>query len=271
MNFFKKFLAALIASFLIFSMCSCSSLTKKEEQPTLPPTVRITFPEGYTVTQTAELLSQNGVCTVDEFIAAVNNKNRESEFVSATKNPDERAFLLEGYIFPDTYDFYVGEGAEKALSRFLNNTAVKLTDEMYARANELGYTMDEILNIAAIVQEESFTDESMQNVSSVIHNRLKSDGYPKLQCDVSIFYLNLYVDPYVSEEKKGSFDTFYNTYERENLPAGPITNPGIKAINAALYPADTDYYFFVTDENKNYYFAKNYSEHLKNCKEAGIE
>ncbi len=270
MSFFKKFIAAFLASFFIFSMCSCSSLLKREEPPTLPPTVRITFPEGYTVTQTADLLSKNGVCTADEFIAAVNNAGRENEFVSSISNPDERPFLLEGYIFPDTYDFYVGEGAQKALSRFLGNTATKLTDEMYARADELGYTMDEIINIASIIQEESFTTESMKNVSSVLHNRLKSNSFPKLQCDVSIFYLNLYVDPYVSEESKGKFDAFYNTYECNGLPAGPITNPGMEAINAALYPADTDYYFFLTDKNQNYYYAETFSQHLENRKIAGV-
>lgn len=270
MRFFKKIFSAVLAITFMFTLCSCIARRVPENEPTLPPTVRITFPEGSSVTQTAELLSQNGVCTVDEFIAAVNNTSLKNDFVSSIENPDERPFLLEGYIFPDTYDFYVGEGAEKALSRFLANTQAKLTEDMYKRAKELGFTMDEILTIASIIQEESFAVESMKNISSVLHNRLKSDSFPKLQCDVSIFYLNLYVDPYVFEERKGSFDTFYDTYNRNGLPAGPITNPVVAAINAALYPADTDYYFFLTDENQNYYYAETFAQHLENRKIAGV-
>ncbi len=270
MKFFKKVFSAVLAIIFIFLLCSCIAHRPTEDELTLPPTVRITFPEGSTVTQIAELLAQNEICTVEEFIAAANNINSENSFVSSIKNPDERPFLLEGYIFPDTYDFYVGEGAQKALSRFLENARSKLTADMYKRAEELGFSMDEILTIASIIQEESFTAESMKNVSSVLHNRLNSDSFPKLQCDVSIFYLNLYVDPYVSQEKKGTYDALYSTYECNGLPAGPITNPGIEAINAALYPADTDYYFFLTDENKNYYYAETFAQHLENRKIAGV-
>ena len=270
MNFLKKILSSALAAVMIFSLCSCSSSRDSREQ-TAPPTVRITFPEGTTATQTAELLEENGVCTVSEFISAVNSRESESELTASLPNPDDRAFLLEGYIFPDTYDFYVGEGASKALSRFLANMKSKLTEDMYKRAEQLGFTMDEILTIASIVQEESLTHESMKNVSSVIHNRLNSESYPRLQCDVSVFYLKLYVKPYISGENTDRYDALYNTYECSGLPAGPITNPGIDAINAALYPADTDYYFFVTDSSGNYYYAKTYAEHLENCKIAGIE
>ena len=270
----KKNIIIILSVVLALSLLGAGSFIayKKLTKPAPPPppaTVRVTFPEGSTVAEIAKLLEKNGVCTAQEFFEAVNNRENESKFISQIKNPDERPFLLEGYIFPDTYDFFVGEGADAALSRFLTNTESKLTDEMYKRAEKLGYTMDEILIIASIIQEES-SIEDMKTVSSVLHNRLKSPAYPLLQCDATIFYLNDWVNPYLTEDKKDSYNDLYNTYKKKKLPAGPITNPGIEAINAALYPESTDYYFFVTDKDKNYYFAHSFAEHKNNCKAAGI-
>ena len=141
---------------------------------------------------------------------------------------------------------------------------------MYKKAEELGMSMDEVITLASIVQQEASVPSVMANVSSVLHNRLNSPSYPCLQCDATIFYLKRSVKPYIGEEQANKYDEFYNTYDRKGLPAGPITNPGIEAINAALNPADTEYYFFVTDNDGNYYFAKTYREHLENCKTAGV-
>ena len=141
---------------------------------------------------------------------------------------------------------------------------------MYAKAQKIGMSMDEIITLASIIQQEASVPSVMANVSSVLHNRLNSSSYPRLQCDATVFYLKRSVKPYISEDQADKYDEFYNTYDRKGLPAGPITNPGIEAINAALNPADTEYYFFVTDNDGNYYFAKTYQEHLKNCKAAGV-
>lgn len=135
MKNFKKYIAALLIFILALSLCSCSLIDRLKPAPA-PETVRLTFPEGTTVIQAAQKLEEGGVCTKDEFISAVNNTERDNKFVKAINNPQERPFLLEGYIYPDTYDFYVGEGAEKALGRFLANTESKLTDDMYAKAQK---------------------------------------------------------------------------------------------------------------------------------------
>lgn len=269
MKILNKTLALILSVLLILSLAACKNIIPKSGKTTQPETVRVTFPEGSTVSEIAKLLETNGVCSAQDFFTAVNNTQRDSKFVKDIKNPEERPFLLEGYIFPDTYDFYVGEGAENALSRFLANTQSKITNEMYARAKELGYTMDEILNIASIIQEESNIKDA-KKVSSVLHNRLKSPAYPLLQCDATIFYLKNSVNPNLPDDKKDSYNNLYNTYKKKKLPAGPITNPGIYAINAALYPEETKYYFFLTDTDKNYYFAENFAQHKKNCKAAGI-
>ena len=246
-----------------------------ETAPTEPLTVTVTFPEGLTVVQMAERLEENKVCSASEFIALTNNyeyiQTLGYSFTELITEPKNRAFYLEGYIFPDTYEFYKNESPERALKRFLDNTERKLTAEYKERAENLGYTLDEIITLASIVQEESFTNASVKNVASVLHNRLRSPSFSRLQCDVTIHYIN----DYVSNSTHLSGDTsiyakLYNTYKCSGLPAGPITNPGIAAIEAALYPAETDYYYFVTDSEWNYYYSSTYAQHKAKCRELGL-
>ena len=246
-----------------------------ETAPTEPLTVTVTLPEGFTVVQIAEKLEENKVCSASEFIALTNNyeyiQTLGYSFTDLITEPENRAFYLEGYIFPDTFEFYKGESPERALRRFLDNTDRKLTAEYKQRAKALGYTLDEIITLASIVQEESFTNASVKNVASVLHNRLASPSFRRLQCDVTIHYIN----DYVTKSKYLSGDTsvyaeLYNTYKCDGLPAGPITNPGLAAIEAALYPAETDYYYFVTDSEWNYYYSSTYAQHQAKCRELGL-
>lgn len=269
----KKLLAALLCVLSVLAFSSCSIGGRKpvtEQAETTSNVVRVTFPEGSTVSQMAALLEENGVCSAAEFMTEADNPLNIEGFEFSIPNPQERAFLLEGYLFPDTYEFYRNESAASAIKRFLKNTQSKLTDEVAARCEELGYTVDEILTLASIVQEEAGDPAEMGKVASVIHNRLESKSYPRLQCDVATFYLRDYVKPYTDEQEYESLVELYNTYNCDGLPAGPITNSGMDAINAALYPEDTDYYFFVTDSDGAYYYAETWSEHVKNCNAAGI-
>lgn len=269
----KKSTLILFVLAVALSFSSCS-IIREEKPPATEPvtvnTVRVTFPEGSTVSQIAQLLEKNNVCSAEEFMLQANNSGLLEEYDFDIPNSDERAFLLEGYLFPDTYDFYIDEGAEKAISRFLKNTQAKLDDEILSRCDDLGYTADEILALASIIQEEAGNPAEMGKVSSVIHNRLNSSNFPRLQCDVATFYLRDYVKPYIDEEKYEPLIDLYNTYNCNGLPAGPITNSGMDAINAALYPDDTDYYYFVTDSNGNYLYASTWNEHLDNCDIAGV-
>ena len=246
-----------------------------ETAPTEPLTVTVTFPEGFTLVQIAEKLEENKVCSASDFIALTNNyefiQTLGYTFTEDITNIDERAFYLEGYIFPDTYEFYKNESPERALRRFLDNTERKLTAEYKQRAEVLGYTLDEIITLASIVQKESFTRDSLKNVASVLHNRLASPSFRRLQCDVTIHYINDYVtnSKYLTGDTS-AFAEIYNTYKCDGLPAGPITNPGLAAIEAALYPADTDYYYFVTDSEWNYYYSSTYAQHKANCNKVGL-
>lgn len=266
----------LCLSFMLASACSGRNTPESETQTeiiseSVMNTVTVTVPEGTTCSQIAFLLEEKGVCSAQDFMAAASDPENLPLIPVSIENADERAFLLEGYIFPDTYEFYLNSSGQAALKRFTDNLGSKLKPEYFERAEELGFTMDEIITIASIIQEEAGNPADMNGVSSVIHNRLDSYDYPYIQCDVAIVYLEKYVKPYFSEEEYDELTYNYNIVSKKRgLPAGAITNPGTAAIEAALYPADTDYYYFVTDSDGNYYYAVTYSQHRVNCRKAGI-
>ncbi|MGN1193982.1 MAG: endolytic transglycosylase MltG [Acutalibacteraceae bacterium] len=277
----KKYISliSLLLALVLLTGCGQARMQQSqsttEPETTLSPTVTVTFPEGFTAVQIAKRLEENGVCPAADFIAELNSPGDITEgypFLAEINNPDERPFLLEGYIFPDTYEFYRGESAQSVLNRFLKNTANKLTDEYALRAEQLGYTLDEVIILASIIQKEAGIKEQMGKVSSVLHNRIESPDYGKLQCDVTINYINDYVtDSEYLEGDTTDYSALYNTYKCDGIPAGAICNPGADAIEAALYPEKTDYFYFVTDKDDNYYYASTYQEHKENCRICGIE
>ena len=268
-----KFAAILLLAVMLVSLLYGCKPNRREESPAEPTTsnvVTIMFPEGTSVSQIAHLLEQNGVCSAAEFMAEANNPLNLEGFSFSVPNPENRAFLLEGYLFPDTYEFYRNESAASAIKRFLKNTESKLTAEILAECDKLGFTLDEILTLASIIQEEAGNPSEMGKVSSVLHNRLQSKRFPRLQCDVATFYLRDYVKPHVDEVRYEELVSLYNTYHCDGLPAGPITNSGIDAVKAAIYPENTDWYYFVTDSDGKYYYAETWSGHLENCEIAGL-
>ena len=261
-----------VAVLIVMALTGCKPGSHKEPPtaPTTSNTVRVMFPEGTTVSQMAQLLEENGVCSASDFMTQANNPLNLEGFSFSIPNPENRSFLLEGYLFPDTYEFYRNEDASSVIKRFLKNTEAKLTAEIRDECKKLGFTLDEILTLASIIQEEAGNPSEMDKVSSVLHNRLQSKKYPRLQCDVGTFYLRDYVKPYVNESRYEELVELYNTYNCDGLPAGPITNSGIDAVKAALFPRDTDWYYFVTDSDGVYYYAETWSEHLENCEIAGL-
>ena len=279
----KKTALIIISAVFLFLLCACSGgenqeiTTTEGTTTTAIPTVKVTFPEGFTVVQIAEKLEENEVCSAEEFIALTQGdyyKTLEYRFISHIdeEKASKRAFVLEGYIFPDTYEFYKGESAERALSRFLQNTESKLTDEYYLKAEELGYSMDDIITMASIILKEVGNIEDMKKVSSVLYNRINSPDYGRLQCDCGKRYIRNYLteSPYLAETAE-HYTPLYDTYECKGLSVGAICNPGVTAIEAALYPDDTDYFFFVTDEDWNCFFSKTYAEHKKHCDRIGLK
>ncbi len=261
--------------------------------------VTIQFREGINVNDFAQLLEDGKVCSAEAFIKKCNSTefDEDYEFLKDITNSDKRYYRLEGYLFPDTYDFYVGEDPSSVMRKFLSNYRRKLYLTKYRfeknekktlledKAKELGMSMEEVITMASLIQAEAADVDDMYVISSIIHNRLATidnggknnkgeTGLNKLQLDSTEFY------PYKSQSQvpasmRSSFTSTYSTYKIEGLPAGPICNPGIEAIKAVLNPDKTDYYYFChkaatsTDPAVAYY-AKTNDEHIKNQEKAGI-
>ena len=240
-------------------------LNKCMAAPESADTVTLGFPEGWTIKQIFEKLEKYDVCKTDRLYTALNDVDYEFDFVRNLTPEEERYQLLEGYIFPDTYDFYVDADANYVIRKFLSNFNDRWTDEYQARADKLGYSMDEIIIIASIIQKEAADSSQMKAVSSVIHYRLKiSVKFPTLGCDSTAIYVSNYVKPVVGGSRGNYYLSKYDTAANRGLPPGPICNPGIDAIEAALYPSDTNYYYFLHDNSGKIYMAKTQKEHESN-------
>lgn len=234
---------------------------------TAKETISLTFPEGYTVPEIVEKLSENDVCDKSALLSVIQSTEFTYSLVSNLKASDSVPYRLEGFMFPDTYEFYVGESAASTVKKFLENGDKKYKQKYRKRAKELGYTDYEVFTIASIIQKEAANNDQMKDISAVIHNRLKDTvNYPSLGCQSTSDYITNKVSPALSSTSSHTADyymAYYNTNTTSTvvgLPAGPICNPGMAAIKAALYPSDSSAKFFFHDTDGNLYTAKTYSE-----------
>ncbi len=220
-------------------------------------TTKLTIPEGKTVKQTFELLEEANVCTVAELEEYAKNGELDYSFLSPDKlGSDTR---LEGFLFPDTYEFYEEASPKYTIEKFLDNFKRRITDEMYAQAAELGRPFNEILTVASMIEMEAASDAERPRIASVIYNRLNSSSFGYLQIDATV--------QYALEERKDKLsyddlevDSPYNTYKYQGLPPGPIANPGLASIKAALNPESTSYYYYALKKDGTHKFFTNYSE-----------
>ncbi|MBR2447677.1 MAG: endolytic transglycosylase MltG [Clostridia bacterium] len=229
--------------------------------------VTVTIPEGtgindYTknvngekvvVPGIATLLEKAGVCTKDDFLNALDNIELEGELLSCT-DPDRTYHTLEGYLFPETYDFYnydSKECAKLAVKKMIAESEKRITDNMYKKAKDIGYNMNQILTMASIIQMEAGTDaDALPKIAAVFYNRLNSKDFSTLGSSPTCFY----GDSFKRDDGR------YNTYTAKGLPPGPLCSPSIDAINAALNPDSNEYYYFVTDAKGKFYFHKTLQE-----------
>ncbi len=230
-------------------------------------TVQLTFPEGYTVPEIIEKLVENDVCDRNALISVIQTTNFDFRLTSELKAQDSVPYRLEGFLFPDTYEFFIDESAASAVRKFLQQGNNVYTKKYSDRAKELGYTDYEILTIASIIQKEAANEEQMKTISAVIHNRLKNTvDFPWLGCQSTKDYITNKVAPSLSSTASHSADyymAYYNTNNNSTvvgLPAGPICNPGKAAIEAALHPEDTNAKFFFHDNSGEMYTADNITE-----------
>lgn len=234
--------------------------------------VKLTFIEGWTIVEIAQHLEENNVCDAQEFLDYLDNEELTFSFMDELPLDNSNRFRrLEGYVFPDTYDFFVNETVGSVARKFLVNFEERVTTDMRNRMQDLNLSLDEAITLASVIQKEASSDhgiDEMKRVSSVFHNRLNlSAQYPKLQSDVTLFYVNNYIKPYQTYVNQEMYDS-YNTYQCDGLPVAPICNPGLEAIEATLYPADTQYYFFVTDVQGQFYYSNTAQEHYQKVYQA---
>lgn len=246
--------------------------------------VTVQLTEGMNILEIANKLKQEEVISdVQEFLDVCNSDvfDESYSFITDIDNADERYYKLEGYLFPDTYDFYINEDPQAVVSKMLNNFENRLyyTSDKYAGSSKKttieklvkksDYSMDEIITIASIIQAEAANSDDMYYVSSILNNRLDYGaelGVSKLNCDCTVYY------PYreyseVPETIRDTYESTYNTNNFDGLPAGPICNPSLEAILAAIDPYDTDYLFFCHDTVENGstpYYASTISDHEYN-------
>ena len=234
-------------------LLSCQEVQKAE-------TVTVTIPEGFNIDQIALKLEKAGVCTSADFYSNLSKATFDNKILSGIENKTSRFNYLEGYLYPDTYEFYVGQSASSVIRKLLDNSEDKWTKEYAARAKELGMSMDEVLTMASIIQKEAGDAEQMPVIASVFYNRLKSSSFRCLQSDATTVYVAKFIKPNVSVGEADTFAQKYDTYKCIGLPVGPICCPGDDAIKAVLWPAETDYYFFGHDSSGNMYAAKTEAE-----------
>lgn len=247
---------------------------------------RLTFPEGTTAIAIAQQMEKAGLCTAEEFLTEANegdfSEYRFWQYVPSDEEAPGRFMKCEGYLFPDTYEFLNDGTVHDYVDTFYARFDQMITDEIYASLEEQGMTLHQLITLASFVQEEAGNDQD-SNVAQVFRNRLaEGSPYPRLESNVSSYiqsdednnYLWNWVAPWY-----GGWDAIpqeiidaYDTYRRSGLPAGPVSNPGLEAIRAALNPQPDeeaqDAYFFVTDLTGHYYYAKTLAEHQANVKTA---
>ncbi len=231
--------------------------------------VRLTIPEGSTVMDIIKIFTDAGIGTEQGFVDAINDYDYSEHFdflpeVYAACTAD-RIYKLEGYLYPDTYDFYSDSKESQIIYKLLENFDSKFSEEMKADAAEAGFTMDQIVILASMVQKEAYYYEDYDTISSVFINRLhNSADYPKLESDATTVYaieLATGQRPDKLGDAELAFNSPYNTRVYNGFPPGAICNPGYDAIMCAIYPATTSYYYFVADNDGYNIFSKTYREH----------
>lgn len=226
--------------------------------------VQVTIPEGYTVRQIIDLLAEKGVATKEDLEdACANFAYEDYDFLDDDKlGSIDR---MEGFLFPSTYEFDKNRSAVYTVETMLVYFKNSISQQMLADIKASPYSLQEIITMASLIEKESIGDDTeRKNISSVIHNRLENPSSEKggraLQLCSTINYI-------MKHDGVKTFDTEidspYNTYINPGLTPGPICNPGLSAIEAAIYPADTDYYFFALGKDGKSHFFTDYNEHLK--------
>jgi UPF0755 protein len=253
-------------------------------------TVMVTIPEGITAEEIGRLLEENHVCLASDFALFYNQKQNIFSFERRVVSSNMKFHQLEGYLFPDTYEFFVinalrdevdlefisesdraiiTNAARNAANRLFDNFNSMITPELYKRMYEQGFTLSELITLASMVQAEADNPVDMRLVASVFINRLNnSETFPLLQSDPTTYYVRDFIRPNISQINLTRYQDLmdaYDTYITSGLPPGPINNPGFDAIMAVLEAPPTSYYYFCANIlTREVFYARDYDTHQAN-------
>lgn len=254
--------------------------------------IQIMFPEGYNCAQIFELLEENGVCSVKDLEEyAASGELSDYWFLEGVSRGHK--YCLEGYLAPDTYRFYTNDDPKRVLEKFLDEFDDRFNDDLrqkYISLNQYlsqkmaknGYnseyiashqlTVHQVVIMASIIEKETANNLESYSIASVFYNRLSNlRSYPYLGSDATIVYAEKYYNKGQINTKQDREESPYNTYTHIGLPAGPIANPGLNSLGAALSPKDTDYYYFIYDKNiGEHRFSKTLAEHERWAAQLGL-
>ncbi len=218
---------------------------------------RVTIPEGYQLRQIAKTVETAGFGNDGEFL-------RLATDAEVARSAGIEAQTLEGYLFPDTYYFPRGHQPRAVIEAMLKRFQATITDQWRARADEIGLSLHEVVTLASIIEKETGDPAERPLISSVFHNRMRKGM--RLETDPTVIYGIKDFDGNLTRKDLRT-PTPYNTYVIKGLPPGPIASPGAAALEAALYPAETDYLFFVSRRDRTHQFSTNLKDHNRAVQE----
>lgn len=228
----------------------------------------VTIPEGKNAYETAQILEDAGACKAEDFIKALSDKY-DYDFLNLIENKSARPYVLEGYLFPATYEIAEGTSAHDIVDMMLSAMSLRLNDEFKQECESKNVSIDNVLTMASIIEKESGgSPAEMSKVSAVFWNRLnhpEAQNTPTLGSDPTVKYADML-------EEQGYDEAIwkaYSTYSCIGLPTGPICSPSESAIKAALHPDEHNYYFFFTDKDENFYYFETYEQFQKQWKKIG--
>lgn len=236
--------------------------------------VTITFPEGITLYEAAKLLEENEVCSAEDFIYQFNSEDFGFDYEKDISTSSSKYYKNEGLFFPDTYAFYVGDSAYNVTKNMREQFEKVMKDnDLYAKIKASGFSIEEVIILASVVQAEAANEEDMKYVASVFINRLNNPTeFPKIESDATDnYYTNVIVPQNGDTQSLEMFKDSYDTYVKKGLPAGAIGNPGLAAILAVVDAPETDYYYFCSNlQTRECFFAHTLAEHEENLVKAGL-
>ena len=233
--------------------------------------VKLVIKEGESLDTIAENVEKLKICSADDFINVIDRQEFGFDFEDEITVNKLKYHRIEGFVFPDTYECYVGEAPEDVAKRILSNFQSKITNAMMEKMKARNMSLEKTLTLASIVQAEAGEVSQMKKVAGVFYNRLaKPSEYPKLESDPTRKYVEEDIKPNIKVENQEIYDA-YNTYVGNGLPPGPICNPGLDAINAVLEPESSDYYYFCSNlKTREFFYAKTLQQHNINLRKAGL-